>query len=269
MFENEDVILPDDFQEAQPQAEEIQEVVEETHEDSFESMEELPEFVEDTTPTEEVSEPVLEQPQKFKIKYNKEEQEIDYEEAVPLIQKGMNYDKALERAKQESRDAVIAEQGYEWNGKPITTEAEYKQALQEKELMDKYQNQNLPDDVIQELIENRKFRNQYESDKQAKSEEEKQNVEFNDFFSYFKQANGRDFIAGKDEIPQQVWDAQANGVPLKYAYMEHQNNELKQQMQVLKQNKENEMKAPIGSVTSHGSTEVASEDDFLKGFNSI
>jgi hypothetical protein len=95
------------------------------------------------------------EPQTFKVKYNHQEIEIPYEEATTHIQKGMNYEKAVERAKQESiqagRDAWIAEQGYEWNGKPITTEAEYKQALQEKEVYDRYQAQGLPEDVIQKL----------------------------------------------------------------------------------------------------------------------
>jgi hypothetical protein len=41
-----------------------------------------------------------------------------------------------ERARQEARDAFVAEQyaGIEWNGKPITTEAELQQALFEQEL---------------------------------------------------------------------------------------------------------------------------------------
>jgi hypothetical protein len=44
---------------------------------------------------------------------------------------------ATEKVRQESRDAYIAEQGYVWNGKKITTEAEYKNALREKELYDR------------------------------------------------------------------------------------------------------------------------------------
>jgi hypothetical protein len=51
--------------------------------------------------------------------------------------------------------------------------------------------------------------------------------------------------------------------------MEHQNNQYKTQLQTLKQNESNAKKAPIGSVTAHGGNEIAGEDDFLAGFNSI
>lgn len=267
MFENEDVILPDDYQ-AQPEAEEITEPTE--------TLETTVDSEWDTNTTEETEEvetqeetPQINEPQKIKIKFNHEEQEIPVDEAAPLIQKGMNFDKAVERAKQEARDAVIAEQGYAWNGKPITTEAEYKEALQEQEWMQKYQNQDLPEEVVQELIEGRKFREQLQSESKEKQEKEKADADFNDFFQYYKQANGREFNASKDPIPKEVWDIVGQGVPLKFAYMEHRSNELQSQVKVLKQNKENEQKAPIGSVTAHGSTEVVVEDDFLRGFNSI
>ncbi|KIL35863.1 hypothetical protein SD71_10750 [Cohnella kolymensis] len=117
MFDD-DAILPDDY-EATPAPE--QEVEQEQPAETLTE-------VEDTKPTEEEAEPTQE-PQKLKIKYNHEEKEISLEEATTLAQKGLNYDKGIERVRQEAaqqaRDAWIAEQGYAWNGKPITTEAEY------------------------------------------------------------------------------------------------------------------------------------------------
>jgi hypothetical protein len=86
MDEFEDMILPSDF--------------------------EMPtevETVEDTTPTEETEveapetqeqEPQTEQPEQtpfLKVKYNKEEMELDEERARELAQKGLNYDKTIER----------------------------------------------------------------------------------------------------------------------------------------------------------------------------
>lgn len=250
-YENDDVILPDDY--GQEQAEQA-------------------DPAEDTTPAAETSEPVIDEPQApqtIKIKFNHEERELSVDEARELAQKGMVFDKAVERARQEAKDAFIAEQGYVWNGKPITTEAEYKQALQEQELMQKYQNQNLPDEVIQELIEGRKFREQLQSESKAKQEEEKANQDFQEFFGFFREANGREFNPQQDKIPDSVWQQVGQGVPLKYAYMQHHNQELQQQIKILKQNKENEQKAPVQGITTHGSQEVAVEDDFLRGFNSI
>jgi hypothetical protein len=67
------------------------------------------ETVEDTTPTEETEaeapetqeqEPQTEQPEQtpfLKVKYNKEEMELDEERARELAQKGLNYDKTIER----------------------------------------------------------------------------------------------------------------------------------------------------------------------------
>lgn len=256
---DEDVILPDDFEETP--IEQVEEPV----------TEEV-----DTTETEEqpTQEEVIEQSNDFlKIKYNKEEISLDQERARELAQKGMNFDKAVERAKQEARDAWVAEQKYEWNGKPITTETEYKQAVREQELMQHYQSKDLPDDVIQELIENRRFREEYQEKDQKQQEEQQekaqQESELSEFLSYYKQANGRDFDPQKDTIPQEVWKATQNGTPLNFAYMQHHNSELQNQLKVLKQNETNKKKAPVGSITAHGSQEVASEDDFLKGFNSI
>lgn len=44
-------------------------------------------------------------------------------------------EKVKEEVAQASRDSFIAEQGYVWNNEPITTEAQYKQALREQELI--------------------------------------------------------------------------------------------------------------------------------------
>jgi hypothetical protein len=266
MFEDEDVILPDDFESDLPQSDESPEQTETT--DDVEK-------VEDTTPTEQnESEPIEETPELFKLKYNKEEMEIPIEEARALAQKGMNFDKAVERARQESRDAVIAEQGYEWNGNPITTEAEYKQALQEQQWMEQYQSKDLPDEVIQELIEGRRDREERRREKteqeQKAQEESRQQAESMEFFDYFRQINGRDYNPNSQDVPNEVWNLkEEQGIPLKYAYMQHHNKQLQNQIKVLKQNEENAKRAPISGLSTHGSNETDGEDDFLAGFNSI
>jgi hypothetical protein len=263
MFENEDMILPDDFQETvQPETETI---------------EDLPVGEElDTTETEQ-TEGLTEQQQEaerqafLRVKYNKEEMELDEHTARELAQKGLNYDKTLERLQALESDPRLSfveelarEQGMDTN--------EYLEAVRqhrEQQRIDELVQQGISEEVAQEMLENRKFREQFESEKKSKMEEEKKNAEFQEFFGFFRNANGRDFVPGQDEIPQSVWEAHAQGVPLKFAFMEHQMNQLQSQLQVLKQNKVNETKAPIGSVTRHGGNEVASEDDFLSGFNSI
>ncbi|HBV95791.1 MAG: hypothetical protein JL50_10895 [Peptococcaceae bacterium BICA1-7] len=125
------------------------------------------------------------EPQRIKVKYNHQELELPYEEAVQHIQKGMNYDKAIERTRQEAaqqaRDTYIAEQGYTWNGKPITTEAEYKEALREKEIYDRYQAQGLPEDVIQKLAKIDKIESEWENSKRSREESERKAQDEKDF----------------------------------------------------------------------------------------
>jgi hypothetical protein len=258
MDEFEDMILPDDFDLS----------TEETGAD--------------TTPTDtdvetESAEPSRETEQAeptspfLKVKYNKEEMELDEERARELAQKGLNYDKVQERLQALESDPRLGfiEQLANQYG---MTPQEYMQAVQQQQeqaRLDELVQQNIPEEYAREMLENRKFRDQIETERRTKAEEEKKNAEFNDFFQYFQQANGRDFNAQQDEIPKDVWEANANGVPLRFAYMQHQNQQLTQQLQTLKQNESNAKKAPIRSVTNHGSTEVESEDDFLAGFNSI
>ncbi|MEH7251900.1 hypothetical protein V7111_07220 [Neobacillus niacini] len=256
MPEFEDMILPDDF-EASPQVEEVGEPLEVPADE-----EALPQA---TEPTE------AETLQMLKVKYNKEEREIPIDEAIPLVQKGLNYDKTLERLQALESDPRLSfvEELAQQNGMDVPSYLEAVKQQREQERINQLVEQGISEELAQEMLENRKFREQFEAEKKAKAEEEKANADYNEFFDYFRQANDRDFNAQSDAIPESVWQATQSGVPLKYAYMEHQNNQFKQQLQTLKQNQSNAQKAPVGSVTAHGSTEVASEDVFMQGFNSI
>jgi hypothetical protein len=249
------MILPDDFQDT-PQSEEI-------------TLDETPvESVEDTKPTEETEQPVN---PFLKVKYNKEELALDEERARELAQKGLNYDKVTERLQaleSDPRLSFIEQLASQYDMTP----QEYMEAVQqqrEQAKIDELVQQGISEELAQEMLENKRFREQYEAEKKAKQEEERKNADYNEFFDYFRQANGRDFVPNQDEIPQGVWEITEKGVPLKFAYMQHENNQLRNQLTTLKQNESNAKKAPVGSVTAHGGNEIASEDDFLAGFNSI
>lgn len=264
----EDAILPDDYQEAPPQAEEAPV---ETQEPGFEDFTE--QAAEDTTPADapvETQEPVT-QPLKIPVKYNHQDMELTVEEAAALAQKGMNYEKAVQRASEEAaqqaRDAVYAEMGLEWQGKPIKTEAEYKQALQEKQLLEKYS--SLDPELAQELIESRRFREELQKQQADQAEQKKQQASLNEFFDYFEEVNERKFDPNKDQLPQEVLDAVNNGQTLLSAYMKHQNKELRNRLKIQIQNQANQKKAPVGSVTAGGGIKSDPEDLFIKGFNSV
>lgn len=210
-------------------------------------------IIENTETVETTDAPIVENNENdfLEIKYNKESLRLDKEKAKELAQKGMNYEKAVERAKQEARDAYIAEQGYEWNGKPITTESEYKEALREQELLQKYQSYDVPEEIVNELIENKRFREKYETEQQRMEREKTQEKDFQNFLESYPDVK-------PDEIPISVWQEVENGKPLIDAYMKYENQLLKEKLnmttkqeQIQQRNQEN-ASASIGAVKSNG-----------------
>jgi hypothetical protein len=198
-------------------------------------------------------EQTTQEPQKIKVKYNHEEMELPYEEAVPYIQKGMNYEKAVERARQEALDNWIAEQGYEWNGKPIKTKAEYDQALREAEIRKQLENKELPQEVIDELVESRKFREESKAEKADREKQEKQRMDFQAFFEAYPDVKA-------DTIPAEVWQEVNNGKSLVDAYVKYENSTLKTKLaefetkfKAMETNEANASTSP-GSVTGNGDT---------------
>lgn len=266
---DDDMILPDDFESlpADEPTTDTQDPVEDLDTETVDESTSDP-----TEPAEAAQEPQTDALQTLKLKFDREEVDVPIDEVRMLAQKGKNYERAMERTRQEAaqqaRDSYIAEQGYEWNGKPITTEAQYKDALAEQKLIDQYKDSNLPDEVIQELMEGRKDREERAKEKAAQEEETKKTTQVNDFLDYFQRVNERPFDGVKDSIPQEVRDAVDRGETLKNAYMEFHNKELRNQLKIAKQNETNSKKAPVGSVTAHGGNKTEAEDDFLAGFNS-
>ena len=160
------------------------------------------------------------------------------------------------KAAQEARDAYIAEQGYEWNGSPITTEAAYKQALKEQKIMEELQEKGLPDEVIQELVESRKDREERAKEKQQMTEKQQQEAEYKAFLETYPDVDPKD-------IPQSVWDDVGKGKSLVDAFVRHENQSLKQRLEALEQAKQIEQQnqanaaSSTGSVTGNGTSAPA------------
>lgn len=248
---NEDnMILEPDFQDTP-----VEEVVETPAE---------PEVVEETTETAEGQEQTEETPQMIKVKYNHEEREITLDEARELAQKGMNYDKQLEKLQQLESDPRLAfvESLAEQNNMSVDEYIEAVKVQREQEEINQLIQQNIPEDIAKELLESRKFRENFKAKEKETETQSKQEAEYKDFIESFPNVDA-------ETIPAEVWEKASQGIPLKYAYMEHQNNELQSKMKILEQNKNNKEKAPIASTTVHGSTSDFVEDDFDRGFNSI
>lgn len=266
----EDLMFPDDFGTDLPQSEEIADDVILPDESTDEAFELEADPVDELQQEEQLESQQSEQP-RFKVKFNHEEQEIGYDEAVPLIQKGMNYDKLQERLGQLETDPRLSfvEELAQEQGMNVE---EYLQAVKqhrEQQQLDALIQQNIPQELAQEIMENKKFRDQYETEQKSKQEEATREQEFKEFFSYFQQANGRNFDPSKDQIPQEVWDMKEQGMPLKFAFMQHHNQQLQSQLNTFKQKEQNTKRAPGLGVTQFGGDNPSSEDPFLKGFESI
>jgi hypothetical protein len=196
--------------------------------------------------------------------------ELDEERARELAEMGMNYPKLREKLQALEADPrlTFVEQMAQQYGMSTDDFIQAVQQQQEEQQLNELIQQNIPEEYAREMLENRRFREQSQAEQQQKQQEAQQQQEFADFFKYFKESNGRDFVPETDAIPDSVWQANQQGVPLRYAYAEHENNQLRQQLATLKKNQDNAKKAPVGGVTQHGSNETASEDPFLKGFMS-
>lgn len=265
---DEDMILPDDFESlpANESMTDTQEPVEDFDTDTVEDPTSEP-----AEPVEAKQEPT--EPQKIKIKVDREEREVSVEEAAILAQKGMNYERAIERARQEAaqqaKDDLIASENIVWNGKKVSTYAEYQDMLQERAIINKYKDADLPDEVIKELMESRRDREERQKEKAARDEEAKTQQMWHEFFRYFEEVNERAFDTKKDSLPTEVEEAVKKGQSPLSAYMKHHSKELRNQLKIAKQNQANTKKAPVGSVTAGGGIKSEPEDLFLKGFNSI
>ena len=103
----------------------------------------------------------------IKVKFNHEEMELPYEEAIQYVQKGMNYEKAVERAKKEAEDDVtrsnqllnmLFETGFKgevnpYTQKPIETIEDFI-AWKEEDDRKALEKAGLPPDYIDKAIAN-------------------------------------------------------------------------------------------------------------------
>jgi hypothetical protein len=251
-FENDDVIMPDT-----PIEMESQEIDGESFEAGFNGEE----------PQEKAAE---EQSNKIRFNFEDGEHEFDYDEAVKLAQMGMNLPKLeakIEALENDPRMLFVKELAEE-QGMEVD---EFLEAFNEsKELyqLNDLVNMNIPEEQAREILEGRKLKEEFKAKEKAQQEDEAVTSELQDFMDFFKESNERNFDVEKDQLPQEVWEAHAQGVPLKFAYVEHQNKQMKAELQTIMQNQQNKMRAPINGTTAYGSNEVTSEDPFLRGFDS-
>lgn len=178
--------------------------------------------------------------------------EVDRREAQ-LKQK---YEQDSKTNAQQARDALIAEEGMTWNGKPITTESDYRQMLREAEIEKEYKDRELPPEIVQELVDAKKFRDEAEPQLTQIRSEKKQAADFKAFYEAYPDAKAED-------IPATVWTEYANGKDLVDSFARHENASLKQKLAEFEQKKQIEQlnqanaESSTGSLTGNGTVATA------------
>lgn len=161
--------------------------------------------------------------------------------------------KAAEEAKAKVRDEMIDEMYGVSHG--IHTYAEYQEALakqEQEEKLNELLEKNVPEEYAKEMLENRKFREQFETEQKAKQQKAQQEADLKDFITAFPNVKA-------DDIPVEVWQANEKGIPLRYAYAEHAYKQTIKAEEIAKANAEN-AKSSTGSVNGDG---VANDSDFI------
>lgn len=255
----EEIIMPDDFQEettAQPQADDItQQQIDvegkDTNQTNTQQEETQTEVKNQDTP-------------KIKIKFNHEERELTHDEAAPLVQKGLNYDKLQEKFNTLQSDPRLSkyEKIQQLADAYGMADDDLLDALYNQYYDQVAKNQGLTPEQVKkehELKQREQSLNQKEQSNKTKQQEQ-------DMYAKFLQ----NFPNAKvEEIKPETWIKVQNGMDLSSAYIEQRNQDLESRIKAFEQNEKNAKKAPVTGVTTHGSKEVAEEDDFLKGFNSF
>ena len=161
----------------------------------------------------------------FRLKYNHEEREIPYSQAVELAQKGMNYDKVIEKLQ-----GLESNPGLSWvqsqaqrYGMSVDQFVDAMKQQEEQEQLNQLIQQNIPDEYAKEMLENRKFREQYQQERDASQKKTKENAMYQEFLASYPDIK-------PDQIPPDVWKEVNQGRNLLDAYVRYENKALKDQI---------------------------------------
>lgn len=190
---------------------------------------------------------------------------------VQSAEDNARYAQIRREAESKARDKTIADMNMAWNGQPITTydqyvkaKAESEQYQKEQAIREEYEAKGLPEELVEELVESKRDREERNAEKLKKEAQDKKNAEYNEFFELFKEENGRDYDTASDTLPDEVWLMNAEDNPkrksLVDAYAHHLNKQLKAKIaeydskfQAIETNKANSASSP-GSVTGNGNS---------------
>jgi len=219
--------------------------------------------------------------QKIKVRFNHEDIELTAEQAATLAQKGLNYDKAIERLqKSEALSNKAADFAKELGYESADAMFEATRNSIKEQRIQKYVN----DDSMSEPLA--KFLVESEMEKEEKAAKAARKAEtqvpeaatpttgksaLDDDIAAFVKA-----FPGVTELPKEVVDAVKAGVNITAAYTAYKNklanaetDKAKAEARILKQNQAAAEKAPVSGVSKHGrASGVQKKDAFAEGFDS-
>lgn len=260
-----DPILPEGWNEGDdvfvdtPEADDpaIDQEAEGQESDPAEEPDEVPEKEEPAKAPEQETEP---QKAKIKVKFNHEEREMDEDEARPLVEKGMNYDKKVRelqdlQTRLEKAETLARRMGYQTPEEMLEAADKNLFESQVQELVDTGMHEVMARDYVQ-----RKWNEQAAPHQQTVKDQDAQvKKEIDEFVRMYP---------GVTELPQEVLDAFQSGVSLPVAYERFRYAKAQEELKILKQNQSAAAKAPVAPTTKHGTAAPKAKDPFEAGFDS-
>ena len=277
MNEEEDMILPDDFDESTP--EEVETSSETDLDEVLNTNEALDESLGEVDTKQDNSvneEQKLLEMLKGKVKYDHGEVQISsIDDVVTNYQKGLNYDRIQDKVKsyEESKtmqyiNEKAKELGFKTTDDYIESvkQFEIKQKEEKKQAdIEEMLDRGIPDDIAKEIIETRELREhlkQQEAEIQKYKDEQKS--------AELKQQDQIEFLKAypdikAEDIPVEVFESTKNGKSLLTAYIEHENKQLKTLLE--QRDKQTSNKNTNLVKKSNGDTLESDKDAFLQGFD--
>lgn len=273
MNEEEDMILPDDFDESIPA--EVETSSEAGLEEVLDNNEALESTVGEVDNTNNEEQKLLEL-LKGKVKYDHGEVEIQsIDDIVTNYQKGLNYDRVQDKVKsyEESKtmqyiNEKAKELGFKTTDDYIESvkQFEIKQKEEKKQAdIEEMLDRGIPDDIAKEIIETRELRehlkkqeeeiNKYKEEQKSAEQKQQEQIEFLKAYPDIK----------AEDIPVEVFESTKNGKSLLTAYIEHENKQLKTLLE--QRDKQTSNKNTNLVKKSNGDTLESDKDAFLQGFD--
>lgn len=207
------------------------------------------------------------------IKYNGAEENLTYDEAVELAQKGKNYDKIYNRLQELQNDPVrqVFEEQAKQAGMTLPEYADrLKQFQQESRVQSiandfKEKNPDVTDEVAEQFARER-YKNEL-TERQV--QEEQARMERDAAIESQAQAQVKAFMelypnVDIETLPEEViQDIDQHGETLLSAYRAYQNRQLKAELEAARANNDNRSKS-TGSLGTNAGNDNGG-DDFLKG----